>query len=79
NIKQNFHNVAASMAFVRAGKAFNDDDYEISIRDLGVASQGALNFIRKLGPEMWARVKDKTSIIPFILLIFSYQLSWIVR
>lgn len=42
NIKKRYHNNGAAVAFIRAAKAFNNDDYEKAMRDLGLASKAAL-------------------------------------
>ncbi|KAI3953579.1 hypothetical protein MKW92_053387, partial [Papaver armeniacum] len=60
NIKQTYHSAAASVAFIRAAKAFSNDEYELAMRDLGLASPAALKSVVDLGPEMWARVKART-------------------
>ncbi|XP_026452874.1 uncharacterized protein LOC113353520 [Papaver somniferum] len=60
NIKQTYHSAAASVAFTRAAKAFSNDEYELAMRDLGLASPAALKSVVDLGPEMWARVKART-------------------
>ncbi|XP_026379494.1 uncharacterized protein LOC113274269 [Papaver somniferum] len=60
NIKQTYHSAAASVAFTRAAKAFSNDEYELSMRDLGLVSPADLKSVVDLGPEMWARAKART-------------------
>ncbi|MCL7024003.1 hypothetical protein MKW94_007647, partial [Papaver nudicaule] len=60
NIKKTYGNNGAAVAFIRAAKAFNDDEYEKGMRDLGLASKAALKYVRTIGPEKWARVKATT-------------------
>ncbi|XP_026420589.1 uncharacterized protein LOC113316649 [Papaver somniferum] len=40
---------------LQAAKAFSNDEYELAMRDLGLASPAALKSVVDLGPEMWAR------------------------